>query len=137
MKRSRLHKTSKRDPPKLKRKLDRLLSLWVRKRSNQCFTCGNPGNQAGHFQRRRFGMTRFHPKNLQTQCARCNVFQDGEQYEFGRRLDITYGPGTAEQLRNLARKNNYQDEAETILKLIEALKGNYEEEYEKIMEKYL
>lgn len=42
--------------------------------------------------------TRWHEKNVQFQCKRCNGFRSGEQYKFSKELDRIYGEGTAEAL---------------------------------------
>ena len=84
---------------KLKTKLDKLFSEYIRRRyanhdgTVSCFTCGIVKHwkeqQAGHFQSRRHHSTRWDEKNVQVQCKSCNIFKSGEQYKFGNYLDNT------------------------------------------------
>lgn len=100
---------------KLKKELDNIFSLFIRLRGAnefglvQCFTCGavkhyKKGMQNGHFQSRRFMSTRFDEENCQIQCVKCNMFEQGQQYEFGLQLDAKYGEGTADELICIAHK---------------------------------
>ena len=59
--------------------------------------------QAGHFQSRRFNITRFDEMNVHGQCYGCNVMRYGEQYKYAKHLDEVYGIGTAELLELKAR----------------------------------
>lgn len=89
---------------KLKKEADRVFSLWVRARDkNICFTCGNPGNQAGHFRSRRFNSTRYDPINVHCQDTRCNIFEHGNLYVYALNLDKTYGAGCAEALYKISQ----------------------------------
>ena len=99
---------------KLKKELDKWFSLYIRLReataegSIQCFTCSRishyrSGMQCGHFQSRRHHSTRWHEKNCQVQCVKCNMYEQGEQFRFGIGLDHKYGEGTAEELEFLSR----------------------------------
>ena len=99
---------------KLVKKADKVFSEYIRKRYatglgvTECFTCGKVDHwkklQCGHFQSRKFYNTRWDETNCQVQCARCNVFNYGEQYKFGLYLDKKYGKGTSEKLMRLAKK---------------------------------
>ena len=99
---------------KLKTKLDKLFSEYIRRRyanhdgTVSCFTCGIVKHwkeqQAGHFQSRRHHSTRWDEKNVQVQCKSCNIFKSGEQYKFGNYLDNTYGQGTAQDLEQRSKK---------------------------------
>lgn len=55
-----------------------------------------------HFQVRQHFATRFSEMNCAKQCCYCNDEFWGEQVKFGRRIDETYGKGTAEALEILA-----------------------------------
>jgi hypothetical protein len=99
---------------KLKKELDKWFSLYIRLRDAtdmgvvQCFTCGKiahykSGMQCGHFQSRRFMATRYDERN-QIQCVKCNMFEQGMQWQFGLNLDAKYGLGTAEELQLKARQ---------------------------------
>jgi len=98
---------------KIVKKLDNIFSIYIRKRYaiediSECFTCGKKDHwkslQCGHFQSRRKYSTRWDKLNCQVQCAKCNIFSQGEQYIFGKKLDETYGEGTANEL---ALKGNF------------------------------
>jgi hypothetical protein len=87
--------------------LDEALSILVRQHYEQlgCFTCGRliPWRDAdcGHFRRREHMSTRFDLRNLGFQCKKCNRFDGGLSYEFGKKLDEIWGPGTAEEMDRL------------------------------------
>jgi len=98
---------------KIVKKLDNIFSIYIRRRYAkddiaECFTCGKLDHwknlQCGHFQSRRKYSTRWDKLNCQVQCAKCNIFSQGEQYIFGKRLDEIYGEGTANEL---ALKGNF------------------------------
>ena len=92
---------------KLKKEADKLFSQYVRLRDNNvCITCGGVGNQAGHFQSRRYNATRFNEQNTNAQCFRCNVLFYGEQYKYATEIDLKYGKGTAAKLTKLAKVNH-------------------------------
>lgn len=70
-----------------------MFSAYVKKRdSGICFTCGvkceGYNAHAGHFIPKSVGgiVLYFHPDNVKTQCARCNIWLGGNQYAFGERL---------------------------------------------------
>ena len=72
---------------KLKARLDKVFSEWVRRRFSdssgicECVSCGARKHwkemQAGHFQKRHYLATRWHPENCHVQDAACNVFRAG------------------------------------------------------------
>ena len=83
----------KKTHAQLKRKLWPIFSLYIRRRDKGiCFTCGKrsaiPECDAGHFIPRGAGGLAlfFHPDNVHTQCKTCNLFLQGNQYEYGKRL---------------------------------------------------
>jgi hypothetical protein len=89
----------------LVKKYDAIFSEYVRRRHGEypeCFTCGKKDHwkklQAGHFQSRGKYSTRWDEQNVQVQCVKCNIFNQGEQYKFAQRLDEVYGEGTADGL---------------------------------------
>ena len=99
---------------KLKKELDKWFSLYIRIRYSvnglcQCFTCGKVGHyktggmQCGHFMSRRHLATRYDELN-QVQCVKCNMFEQGMQWQYGLNLDAKYGEGTAEELQYKARQ---------------------------------
>lgn len=92
---------------KLIKKLDKVFSLYIRLRYAkneiaQCFTCGKKDHykrlQCGHFQSRKHYSTRYDEINCQVQCVKCNVFRYGEQFVFGKNLDMEFGKGCSESL---------------------------------------
>ena len=98
---------------KLIKKLDKVFSLYIRQRFAEneisiCFTCGKKDHwkrlQCGHFQSRKHYSTRFDEINCQVQCAGCNVFKYGEQFIFGKNLDLEYGSGCSESLYYKAKQ---------------------------------
>jgi len=58
---------------------------------------------AGHFMSRKHHATRWHEENVQVQCPKCNLFGQGEQYTFGKLLDVRIDDGTADKLKELSR----------------------------------
>lgn len=98
----------------LTKELDRVFSLYIRQKGmdingfNECYTCGSymlwNKLQCGHFQSRRHMSTRWDETNCKPQCLACNMFRQGEQFKFGKRLDSEYGEGTAELLEILSKK---------------------------------
>lgn len=98
----------------LVKKADAIFSQFIRQRNadengmTECFTCGKQDHwkklQCGHFMSRKHYATRWNEKNCQVQCAGCNVFRYGEQYTFGRNLDVYIKNGLAEELNLLSHK---------------------------------
>lgn len=98
---------------KLKKDLDKWFSLYIRLRYasvdgiTKCYTCDKIAHykqmHAGHFMSRRHHATRWNEQNVQVQCPGCNLFKQGEQYTFGKLLDIRVGDGTSEELQELSR----------------------------------
>jgi len=116
---------------KIVKKLDDTFSIYIRRRYAiddlaECFTCGKVDHwknlQCGHFQSRRKYSTRWDKINCQVQCAKCNIFNQGEQYIFGKKLDKVYGEGTSNEL---ALKGNYLVKFST--KEIELLINTYKD----------
>lgn len=99
---------------KVIQKLDKVFSQWVRAKNMgedgmiECYTCKvmKPFNQiqAGHFMSRKAYSTRWNEKNVMPQCIGCNMFKQGMQYEFGKRLDADYGEGTADEMVILSKQ---------------------------------
>lgn len=97
---------------KLKKELDKWFSLYIRLRNastggiTECFTCGKRDHykrlQCGHFQSRRHTATRWNEHNCQVQCVKCNMFDQGKQWQFGNNLDAKYGKSTSQDLFILA-----------------------------------
>jgi hypothetical protein len=98
----------------LKKKLWPIFSEYIRLRDclrttgsleyGECFTCDRPSLpisklQAGHFIPGHHNATLFSEQGCHAQCAQCNVYEHGRQWEYGKRLDELYGVGTAERLK--------------------------------------
>jgi len=84
---------SKTPISKLKKKLWKVFSKYIRERDNYtCFTCGKQnygkGMHAGHFIPKSVGgMTLyFHEENVRAQCYHCNINLGGNQYIYGKKL---------------------------------------------------
>ena len=120
---------------KLKKKADRLFSIYIRKRDSiekagelycECITCGDIKNykqmHAGHFISRRYNITRYDERNVNAQCSKCNTFHSGEQYIYSKKIDEKYGNGTAEDLHNL-RNKEFKLTEEYLQKVIELSKS--------------
>lgn len=98
---------------KLKDKLDKVFSLFIRQSNaidgyTKCITCGKfqrwQDQDCGHFQSRRHLATRWEEMNCAPQCKDCNIFNQGKQDEFGRKIEEKYGKSALEMLR--IKKNN-------------------------------
>ncbi len=97
----------KRSRTAVVKKLDEWFSKYVRLSNSVdgqciCYTCGtkkpwNKGIQAGHFQSRGKYSTRWDEDNVRPQCVGCNMFKQGQQWEFGRKLNLER-PGLADEL---------------------------------------
>lgn len=96
----------------------------------RCISCGQLKNadeiQAGHFEAQKLSSNlRYHRKNINGQCAGCNLYQKGNLIPYTLNIDKKWGKGTAEQL-------HHEKHIEKIWKrweLIE-LKQEYDEKYE-------
>lgn len=112
---------------KLKKDADKWFSLYIRQRDSEnglaeCITCGvnKPIKemQNGHFVSRRASKLRYDEFNCNAQCPGCNLFKQGEQYIYGKNIDLKYGAGTAEGLMNRRHETHKWkiDELEEIIK---------------------
>ena len=88
-------------------KLDKVFSVYIRRRHGdiaQCVTCGAKAHwkkmQAGHFMSRRHISTRWNPVNVQVQCPKCNIWEQGQQYEYSKFL----GSEQSEEMLRLSRE---------------------------------
>ena len=124
---------------KLVKKIDKLFSLYIRNRYSKngkakCFTCGKVDDikklHAGHFMSRKHYSTRWDETNVQVQCPKCNLFGQGEQYAFGKLLDIRIAEGKAEELQELSRttvkymRYEYEDMIKHYKEKVNAIKTN-------------
>tara|TARA_Y100000004_G_scaffold8539_1_gene9484 strand:- start:1773 stop:2177 length:405 start_codon:yes stop_codon:yes gene_type:complete len=123
---------------KLKKELDKWFSLYIRLRDAneygmvQCFTSGRVYHykqiHAGHFMSRKHLSTRWCEMNVQPQSPKDNLFGQGEQWQFGLKLDAKYGDGTAEELQHKAKQTvkftrlDYKEEISYYKDLVNKLK---------------
>jgi 5-methylcytosine-specific restriction endonuclease McrA len=123
---------------KLKKELDKWFSLFIRLRNAskdgivECWTCGKTAHykkmHAGHFMSRKHHATRWNEENVQVQCPRCNLFGQGEQYTFGKLIDVRIGEGKSEELQELSRttvkymRHEYEDMIKHYKEKVNAIK---------------
>lgn len=133
---------SKKNLPKLKRKLWKLFSDYIKDRDgNTCFSCGRGGIEgsgwhAGHmFPSGDHAIVRYHPKNVHSQCFHCNINLGGNGAAYTERFLDVYG---IEEFRRMCaiKSRERQWQPVEIMELIEALKRGgadfecfYEERY--------
>lgn len=115
----------------LKKKVWITFSLFIRNRDKwTCITCGNSfrGQQmhAGHFIPRTHGNTLFDEKNVHAQCARCNMFGNGEPHLYAEELIRRYG---VEEFNNLIARGRLTKQFTR--GELEALQKKYEDHMEK------
>lgn len=79
-------------------KVDKYFHRYIRLRDTNekgygnCYTCNVPlefkKTQAGHFINRSLKSTRWDERNVKIQCARCNNWMEGRQFEFSLKLGM-------------------------------------------------
>ena len=84
-------------------KVDKYFHLYIRMRDTdkngncKCFTCDADlefkRTQAGHFISRSLKATRWDERNVKVQCARCNNWMEGRQFEFSLKLGMKLSKG--------------------------------------------
>lgn len=92
----------------LRKKADRLFSLFIRKRDSnengigKCITCGRVGHfkemDCGHYIKRQHLSTRYDEKNCNMQCKRCNAFEQGMNEVYKKEIDKKWGQGISDLL---------------------------------------
>ena len=97
---------------KLKKKLDKIFSEYIRKRDSdykgncKCISCGKEypafgGTiHAGHLFSRRYLSIRYSEQNVNAQCSYCNTFLNGNQIKAARGVENKWGKGTVEDLES-------------------------------------
>lgn len=119
--------------PRLKKKLWKLFSEYIRKRDAdeqgmvKCFTCTRVSHwkemQAGHFVAQSLGLwTVFVENNVHAQCAPCNLYKRGNPSVYALELVKRYGPDILGELQ-LLRKENYKINRAEYEELIKKYKG--------------
>lgn len=92
--------TPKTDKGKAIAKLDKVFSLYIRQRDFEngyfkCISCGQikPFEQAdcGHYINRQHMATRYDEKNCNSQCRKCNRFEESASQGYRRGLIDKYG----------------------------------------------
>lgn len=106
-----LHKSKRLSDAK--RTADKWFSYYIRLRDSnsngmcRCITCDKVKHwkemDTGHFQSRRYLLTRYVEENANGQCQNCNQWNSGEQYKHGLAIDDKFGEGTAKELEKKAR----------------------------------
>lgn len=89
---------AKKTAAKLKKELDSIFSKYIRltyadkEGMVACYTCGKVAHykqmQNGHFISRQYLATRFDEWNCRPQDVGCNIYGNGKQVEFARKLEI-------------------------------------------------
>ena len=103
----------KRTITSYKKSLDRIFSIYIRKRDSnnegygQCCTCGEwlywKNGDAGHYISRKHNNTRYHERNVHLQCRKCN--RGGERgASYAKFLVEKYGPDILNELSCLEHK---------------------------------
>jgi hypothetical protein len=96
----------KKKQPYIK-KLDRLLSLYIRKRDGCCVICGSTQYlNCGHYFSRVFYNVRWDFKNCNTQCASCNKKHEYNPEPYRRWMVMAYGEETIMELEQKAHSGH-------------------------------
>ena len=92
----------------LKKKADKLFSLYIRRRDTEsdgwgrCVSCGKYERlQCGHWQKRGWLSLRYHPQAAHGQCLRCNHFLGGNEGPYTLRMIEMYGLDQVKKLMEL------------------------------------
>lgn len=100
----------------LKKELWRLFSKYIRERDHYtCYTCGKPGNEAGHYYHSKGYPIHFEERAVHCQCMNCNHFKSGNLHVYALNLERDYGPGILQELEQLknskyhATRVDYED----------------------------
>ena len=98
---------------KLKKKADKVFSLWIRARDKRCVSCGSEQNlQNGHYISRSHNATRYNEKNNNCQCLTCNIFKKGNYPAYTLYLMRKYGNGIIKELEKIGRETKQFTPAE-------------------------
>lgn len=111
--------------PSLVKKADIAFSRFIRNRDQtelqgRCCTCGQPGNQAGHFIKRSHKKVRWNVTNVHLQCSRCNHYLDGNEAVYALFIVNKYGVDHFKWLH--AQKGTYKITRDELERIIEAYK---------------
>ena len=121
----------------LKAELDRVFSIYVRRRGadddgfNTCISCGNKAHwtklQCGHYVSRRHLNTRWHKDNAWPQDARCNIFLRGNYPAYSSALIKRIGLERVEELQVIASWPSQKKRSD-----LEALLEHYKKEIDQL-----
>lgn len=110
----------------LKRKSWIAISGFVRRKDKyRCITCGESGNECGHYQRNSErnqllggNLLWYDLRNLNCQCSRCNKYLSGNLNKYAIYLEKKYGKGILQELNKLyfTPKKWTREELEQIIK---------------------
>ena len=116
----RVAKHDKMSLTRLHKKARTIFAHWIVKRDkNKCFTCGKPGNQAGHF---RHGKNMdFSERGNHCQDVACNLFRSGNLAVYAQKLIEKYGVNIIGELNREADKPRVFKRQE-LLEIIERYK---------------
>lgn len=135
---TRPRKQRKSSLASLKRKLWRLFGAYVKARDgNICFSCGRPGLSgsgwhAGHmFPAGSASLIRWEPKNVHSQCFRCNIDLGGNGAEYALRFMERYGVEEFKRLSGLSQRLKAWKpyEIEDLIAALERSPAEYESLY--------
>lgn len=95
----------------LKKKLDKIFSIYIRLRDSdesgfcECITCGKIKYwrevDAGHYYSRRYLNVRWEEINVNAQCKGCNGFGNGEIATYSVKMRKVYGEAAVKALHGL------------------------------------
>lgn len=104
-KRKKVREKKRESVSSLTKELDRVFSLFIRMRDSnsegmgKCITCDKilhyRDGDNGHFRSRKYLSTRWNPFNCNLQCKTCNLYNSGEEFMHGLKIDEKHGKGTA------------------------------------------
>lgn len=105
---NRAKSSSGKTQAQLKKELDKIFSLYIRKiYPAKCYTCGKTDTalQCGHFVLRQYLATRWHENNCRPQCAGCNIFGNGKPLDFEENLKKELGNEYVEKMKLLRHES--------------------------------
>lgn len=99
---------TERTKKELSKRLDKMVSLYVRLRDQKCATCGKQlligKREAGHFVPRQVLETRWDLQNVNVQCHKCNVELGGNLAKYRQFIQTKYGLETLRRLDEALRQ---------------------------------
>ena len=122
-KRKPLRKRGTSNRKKLVAELDRVFSLYIRKRDGRCVLCGATERlQCGHLFSRTAYSTRWHMANAHAQCASHNCMHEHDAWPFYSWFIQKFGQEAFDNLHEIYATPRKYDNAE-IEKMIYSFKG--------------